>query len=274
MEPKTLAVAVAIAAPFAAGSAATAELNRANITLTSNRVHGAGGLLDLYGYVAAQANFDGPPTPYAPGRFIDNSMTSWMFPRGPDNPGGSSFRLGYDGSFALVDPFSGAEANAWMLAFGTGTWSADLGAGPIEFTLPSAAYAAPSERAYAELTTASFQLWRDIVSQGLTGTFTLEMTRTVEEMGASSVEFIGAAQGIAATNSGRFLSLQVSAQTDWSMPLMISVNRTASVAFQDSGNQFLYWERSNTMLVPDAVPAPGAIALLGLAGAVGLRRRR
>ena len=186
-------------------------------------------------------------------------------------------------------PLTGAEIDSWMYSNSRGTfsctWSIGVGAtypGTYQTSGDFAPYyVAPTARTYLQLTQSSIAQFNDIIANGLTGTFTFNTTQDINQAGFVGASFFISGPTAAFSNyvsSGNTLTVTIqSALSTYSSLLLFG--GTSQASFQASTNYPFpetarYNSASNTLYQAAPVPAPGALALLGLAGLSGGRRRR
>ena len=186
-------------------------------------------------------------------------------------------------------PLTGAEIDSWMDSNSRGTfsctWSVGVGAtypGTYQTSGDFAPYyVAPTARTYLQLTQSSIAQFNDICANGLTGTFTFNTTQDINQAGFVGASFFISGPTAAFSNyvsSGNTLTVTIQSALSTYSRLRLS-GGTSQASFQASTNYPFpetarYNSDSNTLYQAAPVPAPGALALLGLAGLSGGRRRR
>ena len=207
------------------------------------------------------------------GSISNVSGTAWFFTSNQ----GSQTNSGLGIERNVSQPLSESEVDSFLNTHSRGLWTANTGTSTFQFDTTSVLKSA-AQRNYLTLTASSVALWENIVATNAVGTFTFELTQ--------SLGSLGFAWGNAAANGSNVsfhffdlvstsFSLTVSAATDPSQratELFLAGSTAASTLYSANGNVATYGESSIT-IVGGAVPAPGAIALLGLAGLAGRRRR-
>lgn len=187
---------------------------------------------------------------------------------------------------------TGAEMDSWMEPNARGTfsctWSVDVGTYPGTYQSSmdtSPYYVAPTAMRYLELTQSSIALFNDIVANGRTGTFTFNTTQNVftppgHFAGAANLTLSGAGPSVnsSTVTSGNAFTVNIASALSANTRLTVQVT-PGEVGSQEITNYpFVGTARYNynasTMYMAEPVPAPGALALLALAGASGGRRRR
>ncbi|NBQ13490.1 MAG: hypothetical protein EBU31_02490 [Proteobacteria bacterium] len=144
-------------------------------------------------------------------------------------------------------------------------------------------YVAPTARKYLELTQDSIALFQNICSGGLTGTFTFHTTQTMEQAGLV-LSFLRIQSGYARVSSDNVSTgdaFSVTIQSALSMNAALTMSATpqdtnptnVSTTWRYPENAYLN-SLNQTVYLASPVPAPGAAALLAVAGALGGRRRR
>ena len=185
-------------------------------------------------------------------------------------------------------PLTGAEIDSWMDSNSRGTfsctWSTSGGTYPGTYQTSgdfAPYYVAPTARTYLQLTQSSIAQFNDICANGRTGTFTFNTTQDINQAGFIGASFFISGSTAAFSNyvsSGNTLTVTIqSALSTYSRLLLFG--GTSQASFQASTNYPFpetarYNSDSNTLYQAAPVPAPGALALLGLAGLSGGRRRR
>ena len=251
------------------------------VTTSLTRLATAAGLTDNYS--RGQVSFGAGATLLSATR--PNGQSDW-----PQQFGSWSVRMPQGPGFPAY--YTGAEIDSWMDSNARGTfsctWSIDVGTFPGTYqssmdTTPY--YVAPTAMRYLELTQSSIALFNDIVANGRTGTFTFNTTQNVF---TPAGHFSGAANltlssGFTSVNSSTVTSgnaFTVSIASALSAGTRLTVQVTpGEVGFQEItnypfGGTARYNYNASTMYIAEPVPAPGALALLALAGAAGGRRRR
>jgi MYXO-CTERM domain-containing protein len=187
---------------------------------------------------------------------------------------------------------TGAEIDSWMDSNARGTfsstWTIDGGTYPGTYQSSmdtSPYYVAPTAMTYMELTQSSIALFNDIVANGRTGTFTFNTTQDFvnpagQSPGAANIQVSSGFYSVYSPSVSSGNTFTVNIASVLSAGARLSVNRTGGqVGFPEITNYpFVGTARYNyntsTMYTVSPVPAPGALALLALAGAAGGRRRR
>ncbi len=243
-------------------SASVAHAADFNITSNFWRVgttSGLGGVLNNSIYV--RSNIQGSLDATRP-----NGQSDWT--SSSSSSGFASLRLQGAGMWngsALGDPVMDiAGAADWMTQNARGLWSVTNASGIHSFDSTSA-YIAPEDRVYNELTSSSAQQYLDIVQNGSIGTFTFNLSQA-------------AIAGTAWVLGGPGGTLQYGeiglGSTSFTVTLASALADTVwmQVAHSQSVDGF-----SNTTGVAYSAlistPAPGALALFGLVGLAGRRRR-
>lgn len=264
---KILASTVAVLA-FVASSA------QANLLVASSftRVQNASGLTD--GYLGAYLQAAIPPND--PGYSVTNaSATPWQLDYVPSG----AYRnlvcfLGEEFGSTQVT-YTESQVDSFMGPRTNGTWSANLGSGAFSFDTTSV-YQTASQRNYLALTAASVALWNNIAATNATGSFTFELTQSAGSLGLSGG--IGLAY-IQVGSNFMFATFNANS-TSFTMNITEAVGqnpwlyleaRTAGTMLNSQYN--VRYETESVTAISGAIPAPGAIALLGLAGLAGRRRR-
>ena len=207
------------------------------------------------------------------GSISNVSGTAWFFTSNQ----GSQTNSGLGIERNVSQPLSESEVDSFLNTHSRGLWTANTGTSTFQFDTTSVLKSA-AQRNYLTLTASSVALWENIVATNAVGTFTFELTQSLGSLGfawgntdanGSNVSFHYF--DLVSTS----FSLTVSAATGTQQratELFLAGSTAASTLYSANGNVATYGESSIT-IVGGAVPAPGAIALLGLAGLAGRRRR-
>lgn len=251
---KHTTVTVPAVLSFAVVYAADAGLVRTQVA----RFADASGLLDRYaGAGLSQIGFIEPiATVTRP-----DGSTMWQ----------QSFFAGLDANL------SASQVDDWLSSRARGTWTISYEDGSTETFDTTPLWTPASERTYGILTASSVALWESIVAQQLSGTFTFEMTQTVQELGCNGVQILvgGGLGGVGAITSGRTFTVNVdgvgAAQGGFLSLGGFGITGTVT----GTAGYPVSWDSGFYTIYTAPIPAPGAAALLALAGlAVGGRRRR
>lgn len=244
-----------------------------SVTTGATRIATAGGLSDNYSRASVTIG--------AGGQILSatrpNGQTNWP----------QQF-----GSWQITTPqgpgLTGAEIDTWMDSNSRGTfsctWSTSGGTYPGTYQTSgdfAPYYVAPTARTYLQLTQSSIAQFNDICANGRTGTFTFNTTQDISQAGFVSASFFISGPTAAFSNtvsSGNTLTVTIQSALSTYSSLRLT-GGTSQASFQASNNypfpETAYYNSSSTTLYQSApVPAPGALALLALAGAAGGRRRR
>ena len=185
---------------------------------------------------------------------------------------------------------TGAQIDSWMDSNARGTFSStwSTSGGTYPGTYQSSGnfapyYVAPTAMSYLELTQSSIAQFNNICANGLTGTFTFNTTQDVVQAGlfAASMFLSGSNGAVFSPTvlSGNTLTVNITSAMSANAGLYLSGSTRDNVVFQETTNypypgDARYNYEATTVYISAPVPAPGAIALLALAGAAGGRRRR
>ena len=240
-----------------------AHAGSATVFTSMNRFQDANGLTNLYAGGAVAVNH---PT----GTTITNvSATPWQSTNTFDGVVSNNMAFGNS-----AETYSESYVDSWIGGYSNGTWSGDLGNGAFQFdTTPY--YKTAAQRNYITLTASSVALWNNIVATNATGNFTFELTQSLSSLGFVS--------GRADSNIGGFTVLDVNSTSftvnftqinNSPFPAFLNIwgLEQGSTVYSANGDTVTYQNGTGT-IIGGAVPAPGAIALLGLAGLAGRRRR-
>lgn len=268
-----LSSAVAVVSLAAVAAPAAPAVADISVTTSVTREATAAGLTDNY--------WQGGVTFGAGGTLLSatrpNGETNW-----PQQYGSWSVRT------PQGLPLTGAQIDSWMDSNSRGTfsctWSTSGGTYPGTYQTSgdfAPYYIAPTARTYLQLTQSSIAQFNDICANGLTGTFTFNTTQDINQAGFVGASFSISGPTAAFSNyvsSGNTLTVTIESALSTYSRLRLS-GGTSSASFQASTNYpfpetAFYNSDSTTQYQAAPVPAPGALALLALAGAAGGRRRR
>ena len=168
-------------------------------------------------------------------------------------------------------PVGLAKLDSWMTSNYAGTWNYEWnGADPSSFdTTPY--YSLPSSLDFVSLTPESLALFHTIRSQGLTGQFTFSIDRFVTS-GPLSRHRIQLGGGPIVTIQGSSVTLEVMSALDPTAVLQLS-HVSEKIRVEGPVWQVENLEFTSSIYGSAAIPAPGVLALFGLAGIVARRRR-
>lgn len=250
----------AFATSIACATVATAVADQVNITSVSSRFGSAAGLSDLYfGAVNARDSFGGA----LPATVRPNGSTTWDF----EFPSQVTAVAG-----PLSNPISGAAVESWMQSNAVGEWQVSFGGAAFNTFDTTPYYTQIAQREYIELTADSVALFESIRSQGLTGTFTFDLTAPHYSKGQGIAYIGGSAFGGVSSLDGSTFSMTISQALASDALLVLQFTTGNFVSDFGNGNS-AYFTQISESVYGFTVPAPGAIALLGLAGLAGRRRR-
>lgn len=182
------------------------------------------------------------------------------------------------------DPVSFAEATTWMDSNMRGAWQMDWASGSTFNFDTTSDYISPSDLTLPELTAASRQQFYDIRDQGLTGTFTFQMTYALPENTQDRFQF-----HLANFQTGNAQSGSVASGDSFTVDILEplgfnSTLQTTYKAFSFGENVGSFGENitlSTTLSAvygrdysTPAVPGVGGVAALAGLGLIGRRRRR
>jgi hypothetical protein len=165
-------------------------------------------------------------------------------------------------------------AEAWMQSNFDGNWQLSWD-GTNTYTTNTSVYYTPLlEREYLELTSSSMALFENIRTNGLTGTFTFTLTEPHYSKGQGRA-YISGPSGYAGGTflGGSTFELTITNALAADSMLFLQYRTGAYLDTFASGDSTYMNQFSETVYGTGVIPAPGAIALLGLAGLTGRRRR-
>lgn len=218
------------------------------------RFAGDGGLLDLYAGAGSSAIGFGDA-------IVELTR--------PD--GGDGFEQDQIADF--TNGFTAAEIDAWLDPRVRGSWTMVGKDGTSEWFDTTPQYRSAAERSYGVLTASSQALWNQIVAERTSGTFTFEMVQTVAELGCSAVQLQILGASTATILSGRSFTVTVDGEAASAGGLLLLsgfgvrgpvIGSLGTPVGVDEGFMTIY---------STAIPAPGGLAVLGLAGLRSRRRR-
>lgn len=166
-----------------------------------------------------------------------------------------------------------SELEGWMQSNVYGMWevtwngqaSASLNVGPY--------YQSISSRGYLELTSASASLFENIRSNGLTGAFTFDLAQPGSPLDDRTAFIVGSPESFV-TISGTSFTMNISSALSSTANLILSNSSiVGNIGFGAGLHSASITTTADTVYGLNIVPAPGALALLGLAGLAGRRRR-
>ena len=248
-----------------------AYIHAINMNAQSNRIMDVNGGVVGYGGSCQVAGFS-PDAPIGSALLAvrPNGGNDWTF----SEPTGRFTTIGF-GPSGLA-PISLGELDSWMNSNYRGTWNFSWsGANPSSFdTTPY--YSVPSSINFVSLTPESLALFYTIRSQGLTGQFTFSIDQSVtsgQTSGGLQLRTqIRLGSGPAVDINGSSVTVDVTSPLDATATLSLDT-WNEKVRVQGPVWQVQNIEKAVSIYGTAAVPAPGAIALLGLAGLANRRRR-
>ncbi len=227
----------------------------------------------VLGYVANISHRQGqsPASPIAATR--PNGQQTWS----------SSSDSELQASFALTSSVS--AMNTWCEDNFKGVWQYGQGGTATRTFDTTPYYAMQASQEYVSLTADSINLFNTIRSQGLTGTFTFNLTQQAPNSYYTNPDFsmVGhSCKALIAGETGAPYEILEITGSSFTVDITSALGANAMMIIDNNLQwQYLSIETSHTVLfqnrsifgLPSAIPAPGAIALLGLAGLTGRRRR-
>lgn len=174
-------------------------------------------------------------------------------------------------------PISLGELDSWMNSNYRGTWNYQWNGADASSFDTTPYYSAPSSLNFVSLTPESVALFYAIRSQGLTGQFTFSIDQSVTS-GQSSTGFnfgtrIKLGNAPAVYINGSSVTVDVTSPLAATATLILNTSNE-TVRVQGPVWQVQNLQSTSSMYGTAAVPAPGAFAMLGLAGIAARRRRR
>ena len=249
---------------IALSATAVASADQVNVTSAAGRIAGSTGLTDQFAYAAinVRETFSSAlPTTIRP-----NGQTDW------------NAMFGNQVSSYIVDwqtGFSANTAESWMQSNAVGAWQVSFGGSSTYNTFDTSAYYTQlMQREYIELTSSSVQLFENIKANGLTGTFTFTLTEPHYSKGQGRAYVSGSTGFADAMLDGSTFQLTLNQALSADAKLFLQFQTGTFLGYVDFGTtNSAYLTQISETVYGAAVPAPGAIALLGLAGLTGRRRR-
>jgi MYXO-CTERM domain-containing protein len=163
-----------------------------------------------------------------------------------------------------------ADMIAWNEANFRGTWSVTQSTSGTRSLDTTSLYVPEASLVYPELTSESAIQWENILANHLVGTFTFNLKAAAGQRGNWVISSDGAFdQGMIQQGATSFSVTVSSALSSGFASLSVSQNSYSALG-DDVISNIAWTVYSNY----PPVPAPGALALLALAGAAGGRRRR
>lgn len=173
--------------------------------------------------------------------------------------------------------YTAAEVNAWLMPRVRGTWTLGYEDGSTETIDTTNLWVGAEQQAYGLLTQQSLELWNAIVTQQLSGTFTFEMTQTVQQLGcrAVQIELGGGLGGQKTILSGSTFTLAVDGAGAAQGGFLGLSGQGVTVPVFGSLGYEAQWQSGFYTLYDATVPAPGVLALVfGAMPALRAGRRR
>lgn len=176
----------------------------------------------------------------------------------------------------LAADFTASQMDAWLSSRARGTWTISYEDGSTETFDTTALWTPTAERTYGMLTASSVALWDSIVTQQLSGTFTFEMTQSVEELGCNGVQLLvgGGLGGVSSIVTGRTFTVNVNGIGAAKGGYLSLGGFGIAGSVTGTGGYPVNWDEGFYTIYTAPVPAPGAIALMALAGIGGTSLRR
>ncbi|MFM1823966.1 MAG: hypothetical protein RI967_2232 [Planctomycetota bacterium] len=255
---------LATVAVAATGMTTVAQADQINLTSAATRIADASGLSDRFLGVVVNAQNRYYDTVNMPSVIRPNGATDWGF-IGDDQV--SQFL------FDSVNGIDSTTAESWMQSNYVGGWQVSWD-GSNTFTADTSPYyTSILSRDYLELTADSVALFENIRANGLTGTFTFTLTEPHFSKG-QGVAYISGSSGYESTYlGGSTFELTIADALSADSNLVLQYRTGAFIETFASGDSAYMTQFSETVYGTGIVPAPGAIALLGLAGLLARRRR-
>ena len=235
-------------------------------TISSNilRYQNASGLTDFYSGATVQAAIKPTDTITNPSGLPWG--TSWSAP-------GPILNLSTQMIFTPGPTYTASQVDAFQQTNYAGVWSASFGGVSRQWDMTST-YIPASQRNYLEFTSESAALWDTIVATNATGLFEFHLTQPVANWGSTT--YAGSNIGSLASwnTAGDAFTMNITGPTAGSTgprAMTVFTYGPTSEIVLTGGDIIKYSSYVGTCL--SSVPAPGAIALLGMAGLMGRRRR-
>ncbi|MFM1868299.1 MAG: hypothetical protein RL591_1707 [Planctomycetota bacterium] len=252
---------------FALCASGVAHAQSANFAITSNfwRHADSSGLNGvLSNFIVAGAGSEAP-------------VGTVTRPNGESNWTAAGFNLrtfgpaAFNGSPTLNPLYTDiAAASAWNDANGRGQWTAVVNGTSRTFDTTSA-WISPASRYFAQLTAASADQYLNIVNNGLTGTFTFDLTQAWT--GSGNWFLSGATSSFAGSGAINAGATSITVQINAALA-SDTLFQLASQSFTQLTSDVTMNQTVGTAYGNFTVPAPGAIALFSLTGLAGLAGRR
>ncbi|MFM1868951.1 MAG: hypothetical protein RL591_2359 [Planctomycetota bacterium] len=244
---------------------AVAQADQINLTSGAVRIADSAGLTDRFFALAVNAQNRYYNTLNFPQVVRPNGATDWSFV-GTDQV--SQF------IFDSTNGIDATTAEAWMQSNYVGNWQVSWDGTNTYTPNTSVAYTPLLQREYLEMTSSSVALFENIRTNGLTGTFTFTLTEPHYSKGQGRA-YISGPSGYAAGTflGGSTFELTITNALAADSILFLQYYTGAYLDTFASGDSAYMTQFSETVYGTGVIPAPGAIALLGLAGLTGRRRR-
>lgn len=249
---------VRVAAIFTTMLTATASAETLNLGSVALRTADADGLGTFVGGVITASSFE------LPSIVRPNGQSNW-----------NTSESGYAGLFN-VNFGSGvaeSELESWMQSNFSGMWDVTWSGQQTASLNVAPYYQSISNRGYLQLTAASAMLFENIRANGLTGSFTFDLAQPGSPIDQRDAYIIGDPNTFVSI-SGTSFTMNISNALSSNAQLILSNSSTFdNIGFGMGLHSATIRTVSDTVYGLNIVPAPGAMALLGLAGLAGRRRR-
>jgi MYXO-CTERM domain-containing protein len=250
-------------------TAGAAQAEEIIVYSTFSRIGTATGVGEVFG-AGVSTRVSGVPSSLV----RPNGSSTWDF----------NFEIGEFRQCGVTAPIGLGDAGykAWMADQAVGAWQVSWAGLPNpDWTFDTSTnFVSADEREYLSLTAASSNLFDQIKTQGLVGTFTFHLTAPyIDQDGRSAEAGIVGGDGVLLNGSSFQLTITEALQSWQNLTLSFhyGIDTVIATGAESGGTSAIFGNNyffANTVYGVGAVPAPGAAALLGLAGLAGRRRRR
>ena len=260
---RSMVASTLLAATFMSCSAMADQIN---VVSWTSRIGNATGLTDEYAqaYIEAETRYGSQAFPSLA---RPNSDTNW------DSTTATTARLGYTGTM------NGASIESWMSSNYSGAWDVTYAGSSTQSFDTSPYYQSVTGREYLELSAASATQFENIVANGLTGTFTFELTAPHYSEGQGRAYISGdgtLAHGDSDLTylNGSTFQLTIASALGADAKLVLQLQSGAFIGtFPTGDDAYMTWFGESVYGAASTPAVPGPMVIASLAG-LGLARRR
>jgi hypothetical protein len=262
MKTTQTGIAALLVTTFAvAGSVDAAQIAIISNTRFAGTVNGTGG--PIWTQISANPSYSSPTEPQLQSAARANGASDWDL-----NTPNTLLKKWNVSDISQVDPLVNAALN--------GSWQLDYGAGPRALDTTSG-YRSISTAAVVGLSAQGVADMLAINSSGVAGTYSLALDQSVQSylaqgwtMSYQYMDFNGMHFG---STTGSSISLDLTEGFGKVFNMVMIATRVTYSTTSPDGIFFAVNQTASIEYNFNSIPAPGAIALLGLAGLTGRRRR-